>query len=337
MDILEDLSKCKIHSYLVEHELGRGKSGIVHLVMDNQNKKKYVRKQIKNVNHFHWKENPHQITSDNFTNQVLIHLILNRILKNQPNYLRQYDYYLEEGSGYTITEYANLGDLSEYLSKIENLSDRWIQEIFRQVCKPLVALKKYSFLHSDLKTKNILVHQTKKKEIIYKIADFDKSSIIYQEYKFFNDTYNYTLGNYKTPPFTIHQSKLGYEYYTLSDVDLYGRIVGFHEYIMSNPYGFYLSFDYYTFFYSFLLEKPVLNWMLEHLESTVWNYYHYLFHLEEEEEWNKFMNHLRDIYSGKLKGNTSSIVFYWHQFKTYGFKLRLDVSKMIEWLDILIE
>jgi serine/threonine protein kinase len=343
-------------NYKIQKELGRGKSGVVHVLIDIKNGNQYVLKETKNISIFpkfkkiqtrvnqdydpsfqlHYE--CEQVASDNYTNQVLIHMILNQILQNQPNYLHQHDFYLDQGSGFLVTEYANLGDLSDFIQKITLISERWILDVFRQVCSPLVILKqiKYGFLHSDLKTKNILVHRTPQNEMIYKIADFDKSSIYYEQVRYFNDSYNYTIGYFKSSPFILHTDHPDYIYYTLADVDLYGRMIGFHEYVMSNPNGFFLSFDYYTFFYSFLLEKPILQWMLENQQSCVWNIYHYLFHLDEEQEWKKFMDNLNDIYSGKIKGNRLSIVFYWQQFKTCGFKLRYDVSKINQWLDIKI-
>jgi serine/threonine protein kinase len=343
--------------YKIQNEIGRGKSGSVFVLLELNTGKKFVLKEIRNISYFpNFKKistyindelnssfllNTHdsvcdQIASDNYTNQVLIHMILNKILKKQPNYLYQYDFYCHNNSGFTVCEYANLGDLSDYLYTRESFSENWIIDLFRQVCKPLLILKQdiFGFHHSDLKTKNILVHMNTNNQIIYKIADFDKSSIFYNNVRFFNDCYNYTLGYYKSSPFRLHRENSEYLYYNLADTDLYGRIIGFHEYFMSNPKGFFMSFDYYTFFYSFILEKPILGWMLDHKDSIAWNIYHYLFHFEEEEEWSKFMNNLNDIYSEKIKGNTQSIVFYWNQFKTCGFKLRYDVSKINDWLDI---
>jgi hypothetical protein len=106
---------------------------------------------------------------------------------------------------------------------------------------------------------------------------------------------------------------------------------------MSNPEGFYSSFDIYTFFYSLILERKVYEWMVDNPNSFIWKFYEYLFHRNEKNEWDKFMNNIKDIYLEKIKGDITSIKFYWKQFKKNGFKLRYNVDDLYTLLGINID
>jgi len=296
-----------------------------------------------------------QVPSDNFTNQTLIHMILNRLLGDCPNYLYQYDSFYcskrtqgmlygtkETFDGYNITEFCNYRDLSYYINKLKNINEIVIMDILTQVITPLFILKQpiFGFLHSDLKTKNVFVNIVNDKAI-FKIADFDKSSIFYKNIRFFNNTFNYTINgvvdgwNFKTTPFPLHKSEK-YLYYNLAEGDYITEYVSFHEYIMSNPEGFYSSFDIYTFFYSLILEKPVSRWMLSNLGSPIWRFYKYLFHADEPEEWDKFMKNIIELLDVSVK-DTSRITFYWNQFKKNKYKLRYQVDEIYRLLKISLD
>ena len=291
-----------------------------------------------------------QVPSDNFTNQTIIHMILNLILGKCENYLYQYDvFYFSKPSlygssstwdGYNITEYCNFKDLSYYLNQVE-LNEDILLDVLSQVMKPLLILKQpiFGFLHSDLKTKNIFVHVENQKTI-FKIGDFDKSSIFFNKIRFFNQSYNFTLNgkvdgwNIKSTPFLLYHTDK-YDYYTLYDGDYISEYITFHEYLMSNPEGFYASFDIYTFFYSLILEKPVCRWLLEHPDSLVWKFYHFLFHKEEPEEWNKFTKNIVSLLEIP-EAETCRIKFYWNQFKINKFKLRYNIDEIYNLLNISI-
>jgi hypothetical protein len=288
-----------------------------------------------------------QCPTDNFTNQTLLHMILNRLLGDNPNYLYQYDsfYCSNEKTktieGYNITEYCNADDLSKYLNTIDSINEQILIDILKQVLTPLFVLKHpiFGFLHSDLKTKNIFVNNDNGL-VTLKIADFDKSSIFYKNIRFFNNSFNYTLNgqiegwNWKGTPFPLNKSK-PYWYYNLGEGDLISKYVFFHEYIMSNPEGFYSSFDIYTFFYSLILEKPVMKWMFNNPENRIWDFYKYLFHGNEPDQWEKF---LKDVQSHEEESSktTSSIKFYWEQFKKNAYKLRYNVNDLYTALGINI-
>jgi hypothetical protein len=287
-----------------------------------------------------------QVPSDNFTNQTLLHMILNEYLGDNPNYLYQFDsfYCLDEKGyvdGYNITEFSNSEDLSKFISN-NPLTDEILGNIIIQIMTPLFVLKhpKIGFLHSDLKPKNIFVNQIENGNYQFKLADFDKSSIFYRNIRFYNNHFNYTLSSTgdllnKTPfPLLISETKPSYEYYSMGDTNFYGKHIGFHEFIMSNPQGFYSSFDIYTFFYSLILEQRVYLFLKDRPKSFIWLIYEYLFHHNEKDEWNKFITNIREINDRKISGDITSIKFYWQQFKDNNFKLRYNVDYIYELLEI---
>ncbi len=307
-------------------------------------KKKIYTSMIFYTKDFNMKRYCLQVPSDNFTNQTLLHMILNEYLGDNPNYLYQFDsfYCLDSKGrvdGYNITEFSNAGDLSNFIDK-HTLSEELLNDMIIQIMTPLYVLKhpKIGFLHSDLKPKNIFVNEVNGTPY-FKLADFDKSSIFYRNIRFYNNHFNYTISSFgdllNKTPFPLHKSQNDdYIYYTMEDTNFYGKYIGFHEYIMSNPEGFYSSFDIYTFFYSLILEIKVYEWMVDHPKSSIWMIYEYLFHKTEKSEWDKFIHNITDIYNGKIKGDITSIKFYWEQFRKNGFRLRYNVDDLYVFLDI---
>jgi serine/threonine protein kinase len=262
--------------------------------------------------------------SDNFTNQSLIHIILNKVLSGNKNFLYQYNLGYDGKKGYNITEFSNRLDLHQYLSKIDYISDSILYKMINQIVDVLFLLKtkQIGFNHSDLKTKNIFVSENNLDSVYYKIADFDKSSLFYNNIRFYNNTYNWRIGKLITTPFPLKlEEKYNYQYYCLYDTHFYENF-GFHEYIMSNPHGFYESFDFYTFFYSLIVEPQINYYLLNNLESKIWKYYKFLFHFEEEKEWIKFLD---DIQTNNYE---QSICYFWNRFYYNKYKLRFDVSEL---------
>jgi hypothetical protein len=290
-----------------------------------------------------------QVPSDDFTNQTLLHMILNQYLGENSNYVYQFDsFYCLTGNrmdGYNITAFSNSGDLSNFIEKIE-LHEDLIIDMMTQIMTPLYVLKhpKIGFLHADLKPKNIFVNEPQKGVYQFKLADFDKSSIFYRNIRFFNDHFNLTLNKkvlglfeINKVPFPLRESATypSYLYYSMKDSNFFGKVIGFHEFIMFNPHGFYSSFDIYTFFYSLIIESNMYMWMVTNQNSPIWEIYKYLFHYDEPEEWNRFMRNIYDVFYGKFKPSTpGSIQFYWQQFKDNGFKLRYNVDKVYDMMGI---
>lgn len=205
--------------------------------------------------------------TDNFSNQTCMHMILNAILGDSNNYVKQYDAFYcfdpdqrsttYKAVGYNITEKATLGDLGEFL--FENPPDTaMINDILKQLFTPLRLLKSdlYGFNHSDLKTKNVFVSK-KGGRIVYQLADFDKSSIFWRGVRFYNRTFDYQLVNF--PPRVA-----GTEYYYQFSGYVTNYTQTLNPYIMHNPEGFYMSYDIYTFMFSMMLEPTVWDYYQQH-------------------------------------------------------------------------
>lgn len=177
---------------------------------------------------------------NSFTTQTTIHYILLLLLRDDPNYLLQYDAFYCDRYGYNITEYCNQGTLHDYLERMD-LSDDLLLDCLGQILSPLSILKRprYSFNHSDLKAKNVFVNNG-----VLKIADFDKSSIFYNGFRFHNNTHDYSLAR---PQPIIPEGGI---YRT----GTYNR-----AFIMFNPYGMPMSYDVYTLMVSLFGVKKLLD------------------------------------------------------------------------------
>lgn len=177
------------------------------------------------------------IQNTNFTNQTCLHFILNELLQGNPHYLYQYDAFYCGTTGYNVTEFANAGDLHYYLSRKNNITDAILVDAIRQICSPFSILKRpeYSFVHGDLKARNVFV-SVKDGNPTYKLADFDKSSITWKGFRFYNGTGDYRILNI---PFPL--TGISVETYNFG-----GTLLPVQVYTMHSPYGFYLSYDVYT-------------------------------------------------------------------------------------------
>lgn len=199
------------------------------------------------------------IGGDNFSNQTCVHMILNTILKDNPNYVYQYDAFYCGNNGYNVTEFATQGDLSKFLSeKSDDVTEIFLQDLLTQVLTPLSILKSdlFSFVHADLKARNVFVSLDKAGQPIYRIADFDKSSIFWKGLRFYNQSGDYRWNNL---PFEPIEGSEGI-YYIIDNAEVRTGLP-IQVYTMHNPYGFYLSYDIYTFFYSLMMEPSVWNYM----------------------------------------------------------------------------
>lgn len=209
------------------------------------------------------------IQGDGFTNQTCIHMVLNLLLQDNPNYVYQYDaFYCETNKGlygYNIMELANQGSLYDYLfTRQEEVGEAFILDILRQVFGPLAKLKqsRYSFMHADLKPKNIFVNDFQGKST-YKIADYDKSSIYWNGVRFYNGDKDYTqYTQYISRGYPVADDEDSQDI-TWSYYDLFSKITKksgvplLQMYTMHYPYGFFASYDFYTFMFT-LLMHPVI-------------------------------------------------------------------------------
>jgi hypothetical protein len=192
------------------------------------------------------------VQGDDFSNQTVLHFIINNILKDNKNYVYLYDAFIcnKDGlkKGYNIIEKAD-GSLIDFIEK-NIITDNILVDIIKQILLPLNELKNelYGFNHSDLKTANILYKKEGDKNI-FKIADYDKSSIYWNGIRFYNGTLDYRL---KNVPFEIKNIN-NQKFYNLKTFNkLYLQM-----YTMYSPFGFYLSYDIYTFILSLCMEPKV--------------------------------------------------------------------------------
>jgi len=260
----KDLFENKLQ-YLIGSIIGKGKVGQVSLLTHNNIKLiiksiaavpvQYLSIRImdfpKETENNYWKifgeDGKRKIIAvggDNFANQTSIHLILNLILKDSLNYIHQYDAFYCGGLGYNVIEFSNSGDLHKFL-EINYVDDDLILGILSHILTPLSILKHpmYNFNHSDLKAKNVFVHKNAE-GYIFKIADYDKSSITWNGFRFYNWSKNY--GN--SYPIKIEKDK-----YILTSM------ISINLQTMHNPYGIPMSYDIYTFIISLFAIDNVWN------------------------------------------------------------------------------
>lgn len=202
------------------------------------------------------------VQCNNFETQTCLHLILDNILNNNPYYLRQWDAFYCNDQGWNITEFSNAGTLHSFLSGYENINDEILFTVLKQILEPLVILKqdRYCFSHSDLKAKNIFVTKSNNK-FYCKIADFDKSSITWNGFRFYNSSFDYTSG--QIPQFPIIN-----DYYQLSGPIIQKVPKLLQLYTMHNPYGFFTTFDIYTMIISLFAIKPIFNFFILNPDSN---------------------------------------------------------------------
>lgn len=142
--------------------------------------------------------------------------------------------------------------------------------MIKQVLEPLYILKdkKYGFCHNDLKTRNVFVSGTIK-DPIFKIADFDKSSIFWNRIRFCNTLRSksklYQLALefwYKGFEIKSHNNivtyKLNKEYVTGENAGL----------IMYSWFPMFMAHDIYTFIISIIHEPIVWDLFSHGLESV---------------------------------------------------------------------
>lgn len=197
------------------------------------------------------------VGGDDFTNHTCISHILNSLFKDIHFYVRQYDSFYCEGNGYSVYEDCNMGTLRDFLISQE-INDKLIQLVLQSILIPFEILKrpKYKFNHSDLKVDNIYVNVTNNKAEL-KIGNFEKSSITYNGFRFYNKTGDYNIND-------VIKTKIredGIETYSINSI-----LLPVHYFTMHNPYGVPASYDIYTFILSlFSIDKIWVAYTKEQL------------------------------------------------------------------------
>jgi serine/threonine protein kinase len=226
--------------------------------------------------------------SDNFSTQTAVSSILNLILGayGNRNFVYQYDAFfcsekadpkgLPAGKiatpgkvdGYSILELATDGDLSVYFDRKQRLTTDQVDDVLTQILTPMkiLASSDYFFVHGDLKAKNVFVSRKSDGSPLFKLADFDKSSITWNGVRFYN------VGRFGVEKIRglIERIKQIYpDRFRITidgDQDVYYQIPekGIVELaIRHSPIPFYSSYDLYTFFLSLMMEPVFYSWYLE--------------------------------------------------------------------------
>lgn len=276
------------------------------------------------------------VGGDNFTNQTCIHMALNLILKDSPNYIYQYDAFYCHDGGYNVTNLANQGDLSSYLDTLTeaDITEDFLVDLFTQVLTPLTTLKsnKYAFVHADLKARNVFVNLNPDGTRTYLLADFDKSSIFWRGLRFYNQSGDYRLSDL---PFTPMEGPEGL-YYVIDNFEVRSGLP-IQVYTMHNPYGFYLSYDLYTFWYSVMMEPVVWRYIQHSTDSgTVVSTWKSMWHADE---YSTVMQGIRDTHETLeslgdpeakqlMLAEMRSIRTIANKFYSEAYKLRVDLSGM---------
>lgn len=195
---------------------------------------------------------------DDFTNQTVMHLLLNLLLADCPNYVYQYDAFKcttgDVINGYNIMDIANGGDMAKYLNDHPEDVLEICEEAIRQLFPVLAYLKQghIGFQHNDLKTRNVFVNVDKTGKPTFLLADFDKSAISWGNLRFFNDSMY--LADLPTLSYDGVIQTLTNSIPTRS-TSMVGKSIA--PYTMYNPRGYYSTYDLYTFLFSMLFDANV--------------------------------------------------------------------------------
>jgi len=91
-----------------------------------------------------------------------------------PNIPRCFDSFADDKNYYIVSEYANGGDLLNYLMSQDNFptDEDGARPIIKQVAKGLQALHERNIIHRDVKPANVLVNSQNGKAPVFQLTDF---------------------------------------------------------------------------------------------------------------------------------------------------------------------
>ena len=144
--------------YLVDRTLGSGTTGKVRLAIHQDTGEKVA---IKIIRKSAFEVKP------NLEMKVHREISLMKIVSH-PNILKLIDVYESERHLYVVLEYAEHGELFDYLVMKRNLEEQQAFEFFRQIVLAIEYLHVHGICHRDLKPENILLDGQNR----IKIADF---------------------------------------------------------------------------------------------------------------------------------------------------------------------
>ena len=311
-----------------------------------------------NYNVWKFTDNSYNILSagsSGFKNQTSIHMALNNVLGDNPNYLYQYDAFYcgnqskesmkamnYQNTGYNITELSEYGDMSNYINNImKEVNDDILVDMLRQILTPLFILKQdmYLFSHSDLKTRNVFVGKNSDGNPVYQLADFDKSSIFWNGIRFYNNVYDLSVLEYLSSfGSKIIDSSLitdEGEKYKFNNLNYTGnedtnlKIANYRVqiYSMHNPYPIFNSYDIYTLFYSLMLEPKIYKWVIDNNKNSV--FFDVFRNLWEPSQFSIVMDSLKISYLQDKFEDKLSLSYIKKKLVLHEFWLKKNVSFLI--------
>lgn len=148
-----------METYSIEKNLGKGSFAHVYLVRNKVNQKLFALKAISVDNAELLKQTKNEIE------------ILRTI--NSPYIIKIIDFFNDDSTVYIVMEYAEKGDLANYI-KNNNIQPEFINKVIYQTTCGLRDLHNFNVIHRDIKPANILIFENGN----IKITDFGVSSFL---------------------------------------------------------------------------------------------------------------------------------------------------------------
>lgn len=319
------------------------------------------------------------INNNDYENQTTITLILQQIMNDnlhiEPYYTKMLNHFKDmSNNGLCVMELCDM-DLYTFILtlpkinfvmdnfsfsfntinlEIVNLLDPLFEKLFSQIFSILNVLsnKPYNFVHSDLKTKNILVKFTDRDiynsyvtnknhnidykkfvdNLIFKIADFDKASITFNNIRYRNTSLDYKYVADGT--INIFSNQTYYDiantnYYCIHnkdnmDYETFMNIVPI-RYGLSD--GFYSSFDIYSLTLSLLYTKVFYEYSKLSSNNKLLLFYYELFGLDFYQVINSYFEYHEHKYEHEETFSSKS-------YGSGSYSNKIDMIDMTNTIDI---
>ncbi|CAF1134929.1 unnamed protein product [Didymodactylos carnosus] len=97
---------------------------------------------------------------------------------DHPNIVKTHDIYESSNLTYIVMEYAQGGDLLDYINKMGRLKEHVAKRMFGELCEAIQYIHSRDICHRDLKCENLLLDKYER----IKLADFGFSRFCYDKY-----------------------------------------------------------------------------------------------------------------------------------------------------------